>query len=852
MKPIQTFTIEPSLPDNLKRLKEIAYNLFWTWHPESIRLFHRIDPELWEGTGHNPVLMLGLVGQQRLESLSADDGFVSQLDRIWNALQGHVNNKSTWFDKLGGTPEGFSIAYYSAEFGVSDALPVYSGGLGVLAGDHMKSSSELGLPLTGVGLLYQNGYFRQYLNIDGWQQESYPVNDFYNLPVTPVRREDASPLTVSVEFPGRDVHAQVWKAQIGRNPIYMLDTNLPQNAPADRSITGELYGGDTEMRIKQEMILGIGGTRALKALGIAPTVYHMNEGHSAFLGLERIRGLMDERGLNLAEAKKIVAASTVFTTHTPVPAGIDRFTSAMIEKYIKPFYERLGFTLGEFMAMGQAPGAKKDAPLNMAILAIHLAAHRNGVSKLHGVVARRMWKYVWPGIPESEIPIDSVTNGIHYHSWVSRDMADLYDRYLGPKWLEDPSDTEIWRRVDKIPAEELWRTHGRRRERLVAFARRRMKQSLSRRGASPAEVERAEEMLNPHALTIGFARRFATYKRAALILRDPERLARILNNPVQPVQLIFAGKAHPRDAGGKEINRRIVHLSRREEFRDKIVFIEDYDINVARYMVQGVDLWLNTPRRLEEASGTSGMKVSANGGLNLSIPDGWWDEAYTPEVGWAIGNGELYDDTEYQDRVESEAIYDLLEKEIVVLFFDRRNSNLPRKWIAKMKQAMRSLCPVFNSNRMVGEYAQRFYFAAGNRYNELVEEDNRGAKMSAQWFENVNERWQGVKILAVTPESVESAAVGGCIDVSAEIDLGGLKPEDVDVEIYHGALDEKGMFAQGEAIQMNSAVRQKGGSHIFTGALPFVISGRHGYTVRVLPAGEKQAARHELALVHWA
>ncbi len=852
MKPIQTFTIEPTLPESLKRLKEIAYNLFWTWHPETISLFHRIDPDLWEGTGHNPALMLGLVGQERLEKLAVDDGFVAQLNRCWEDLHEHVYGDSNWYRRLAGVNPNLCIAYFSAEFGVSDCMPIYSGGLGVLAGDHIKASSELGLPLVGVGLLYQKGYFRQYLNIDGWQQESYPVNDFYNMPITMMCAEDGSPRTVSVEFPGRLVHARIWRMQVGRNPVYLLDTNIDRNALLDRGITAELYGGDIEMRIKQEIILGIGGVRALKALGVVPSVYHMNEGHSALMGLERVRMLMEEQGLRFAEARRIVSAGTVFTTHTPVPAGIDRFSPDMVKKYLKHYYDRLGLSDKEFLAIGQSPGARGNEPLNMAILAINLAAYRNGVSKLHGEVARKMWNYVWPGVPEKEIPIDSLTNGIHYHSWISHDMTDLYDRYLGPQWLKDPSDIDIWRRVEQIPAEELWRTHGRRRERLVAFIRNRLSRCMARRGGTPAEIEIAEEALNPRALTIGFARRFATYKRAALILRDPARLARILNNSEKPVQIIFAGKAHPRDAGGKELIRRIVHMGRRPEFRDKLVFVEDYDINVARYMVQGVDLWLNTPRRLEEASGTSGMKAAANGGLNISILDGWWNEAYAQEVGWAIGHGEVYDDIEYQDRVESESIYDLLEKEIVPLFYDRGRSGLPRKWVSKMKHAMRALCPVFNSNRMVHEYAQRFYFPAAHRHDGMIENDNRCAVVNAQWVENVTDRWDKVKILSVKPEAIQDATVGGKIDIVADIDLDGLTAEDVDVEIFHGKLDENGNICDGEVIQMHRSEKLENGVHRFTGVFPFTASGRHGYTVRVLPASEQQATRYEVPLVRWA
>ncbi|MEJ2738084.1 MAG: alpha-glucan family phosphorylase, partial [Anaerolineae bacterium] len=644
MKPIHTFLAVPSLPAPLEPLRELASNLRWAWNHETIELFRRLDSDLWETTGHNPLLMLGTIDQGTLEAAASDEGFLAQLARIDLELEVYKDGASTWFQRAHGPVQAPLVAYFSAEFGVTECLSIFAGGLGVLAGDHLKSASDLGVPLIGVGLLYQQGYFRQYLNEAGWQQEAYEDNDFHNLPLTLQRRPDGTPVTVEIPHPGRKVIAQVWRAQVGRVPLYLLDTNIPGNRPQDRDITDQLYGGDREMRIKQEMVLGIGGYRALEALGLEPTVYHMNEGHSAFLALERIRRLMETRGLPLADAREAASAGLVFTTHTPVKAGHDYFSPDLMNRYFADYARALGLSRQDFLALGRRNPANDGEEFCMTILALRLAAYSNGVSRLHGQVSRRMWQGLWPGVPEDEIPIGHVTNGVHFQSWISREMKELYDRYLGPRWREELADQTVWQQADHIAAEELWRTHERRRERLVAFCRRRLRDQLRRRGAPQAAIEAADEVLDPEALTIGFARRFATYKRATLLLSDRERLARILNDPDRPVQIIFAGKAHPRDDAGKELIRQIVELARQEAFRRRLVFLEDYDMAVARYLVQGVDVWLNTPLRLQEASGTSGMKATANGVLNLSVLDGWWDEAYRPEVGWAIGRKETYPD----------------------------------------------------------------------------------------------------------------------------------------------------------------------------------------------------------------
>ncbi len=853
MRPLYTFTVKPSLPPELSRLRELAHNLIWSWDHEIIALFRRLDSDLWEETQHNPVLMLGQVKQERYLELAADDSFINQLERAAQRFNDYLT-RTAWYERhyQDGRPDPL-VAYFSAEFGITESLQIYSGGLGILAGDHLKSASDLGVPLVGVGLLYQQGYFVQYLNADGWQQESYPENDFYNLPVTLERDEKGHPRLIAVPYPGRDVYAQVWRADVGRVRLYLLDTNIEQNSREDQDITDQLYGGDLEMRLKQEIMLGIGGVRALRAVGLGPTVYHMNEGHSAFLALERIRMLMEELGLSFDEAKELARAGALFTTHTPVPAGIDRFPSELIGRYFGDYYRQMGLSHEEFMALGRQNPNDPYEPFCMAILALRLAAHANGVSKLHGHVSRKMWQGVWPGVPVEEVPIGSVTNGIHQPSWISRDMTGLYERYLGPRWRETPADAELWSRVERIPGPELWNTHERRRERLVAFVRRRLREQLQRRGAPEAELLAAEEALNPEALTIGFARRFATYKRATLLFHDPDRLIRILTDRDRPVQIIFAGKAHPRDNPGKELIRQIVHMARREELRSRIVFLENYDMNIARYLLQGADVWLNTPIRPREASGTSGMKAAANGVLNVSILDGWWDEAYTPEIGWAIGHGEVYQDRNYQDHVESNALYDLLEKEIVPLFYERGSDGLPRGWIAKMKASMKAICPIFNTHRMLQEYTEKYYIPAYERYMRLSADGLAPLKAFNAWKARVRQLWPQVQIRHVESDIPTETQVGRSNTIRADVYLGELTPQDVQVELYYGAVNPAGEIIDPHIVEMSSvgATGDEQGLYTFVGHVTCESSGLHGFTVRVAPRHPEQVNPFEMGLITW-
>jgi starch phosphorylase len=826
-------------------------NLAWTWDHEAIDLFRRLDPKqlLWERCYASPIKMLGLVSQERLVELTTDEGFLASLDRVGARLTSYLE-RPTWFDQAY-PKHGLCVAYFCAEFGIVEGLRLYSGGLGILAGDHLKSASDLGIPLVAVGLMYRRGYFRQYLNADGWQQEQYPEADYYNLPITLERRSDGVPVTVAVEFPGRKVQAQVWRAQVGRVPLYLLDTDLEANGPEDRAITGDLYGGDRDMRMRQEILLGVGGIRALDALGIEPTVCHLNEGHSAFLTLERIRRVMVRHKVSFAAAGEVVAASNVFTTHTPVPAGIDVFTPDLMDRYFGPYYRQLGLSPDAFLGLGRQNPADPNEPFSMAVLAIRLSGATNGVSALHGRVSRRMWSGLWPGVPVDDLPITSITNGVHVRGWLSHDMAGLFDSYLGPRWISHPADHSIWDRVEQIPDAELWRTHERRRERLVAFARRRLRMQLEQRGAPPAEREQAEEVLDPKALTIGFARRFATYKRATLLFRDLERLARILGDPQRPVQIIYAGKAHPADQEGKDFIRQVVHFARRPEFRQRIVFLEDYDIKVGRYLYQGVDVWLNTPRRPLEASGTSGMKATVNGAINISVLDGWWDEAYDGTNGWAVGRGEEYDDPSYHDQVESQAIYQMLENEVVPMFYTRGRDGLPREWVRRMKSAMRTVCPIYSAWRMVKEYTERLYLPAGQRWEVLGANSLERAQALAAWKERLRANWKGVAVQSVETEMVAALEAGTTRSVRAEITLGALAPKDVSVVLYAGPLSGEGEITSATVSEMKVEGSPRSGAYIYSGTLQGQTTGLHGFRVRILPAHEDLWSPLHMNCITW-
>jgi starch phosphorylase len=849
---LRTYQVFPDIPATLSPLAELARNLWWVWHPEAVELFRRLNPPLWDEVYHNPVKLLGSLAQETLMNASRDEDFLAHMNRVYEAFKLHLSQQG-WFAQNHPETAKMQIAYFSAEFGLHESLPIYSGGLGILAGDHLKSASEIGLPLLAVGLLYRNGYFRQYLSADGWQQEAYPELDFYNLPIEPMRYTDGSAVQIRVDMPDNAVFCKVWKASVGRVPLYLLDTNVAENSPADRDITSRLYGGGSEMRIKQEIVLGIGGVRALEALNISPNVFHMNEGHSAFLALERIRVLIEaNNALTFDEVRQQVMGTNCFTTHTPVPAGIDFFSPDLMLKYFKSFIPSLKLDDEGFLALGREDVSNKKQGFSMAVLAIRLADHYNGVSELHGEVSRKMWHNLWPAVPVAEVPIRHVTNGIHMRTWLSPEVIAVLDRYLGNAWINDPTDHSVWDRVSQIPDEELWRAHQRGRERLVNWVRPTLKEQLLRRGGSYDDVQIADEVFDPEALTIGFARRFATYKRGALLLRDPARLRKMLEDNKRPIQFVFAGKAHPADHEGKELIKAIVSFARDSSIRRRFLFIENYDMNVARYLVQGVDVWLNTPRRPYEASGTSGMKAAVNGVLNCSVLDGWWVEGYSADVGWAIGRGEIYPDANYQDQLESQALYDILEKQIIPLFYDRSGAgNYPREWIARMKNCMRKLAPAFNTNRMVRDYAEHFYVPAMSRGLELGQDGLKRAVALAHAKDMYHAKWGTIKIVGVHTSGNGHYKVGDKVQIEALLDLPEIEPEKLAVQLYAGSVSSSGEIEQPQVLNMQHTRQMAPGRHLFTGTIECRSSGRQGFALRVVPGYEDLATPFEPGLITW-
>ncbi len=846
MKSKQEFKVIPRIPEQLEPLKRMAYNVIFSWQSGIRDLFQRIDPKMWEDSGHNPVAFMGQVSQERLDSLVCDIGFMSQLEEAANRFDQYMQSGKI------GDPQA-CVAYFSAEFGLTTCVPIYSGGLGMLAGDHLKSASDLGIPLVGMGLLYQEGYFAQYLNNDGWQMERYPANDFDNMPVTRVTGADGKQIKVYVDFKGQPVAVAVWCVQVGRVPLYLLDTDLNENPPDIRGTTAQLYGGDKETRIRQEIVLGIGGVRALKAIGLTPTAIHMNEGHSAFSALERINLLRKDHNLSFDAAREVVQASTIFTTHTPVPAGNDTFDPELARAYFEEYSKELGINWRVLLGYGRINPRDEGEAFGVTPLSLRLSSHANGVSRLHGEVSRHMWQNIWPKNPVEDTPIDYVTNGVHISSWASREVARLYDRYLGSDWNEDPDPTHIWQQVKQIPLSELWRAHENCRARLVAFTRRALLQQLKNQGASTDVLRKSMEVLSPDNLTIGFARRFATYKRATLLFRDPDRLAQIINNPARPIQIIIAGKAHPQDNEGKAFIKEIIHLAREPRFQNRIVFLENYNMRMASLLVSGCDVWLNNPRRPLEACGTSGMKAVANGVLNLSVLDGWWDEGYAPEYGWAIGQGEIEPNHELQDETESRALYQLLEKQVAPLFYQRTSDNIPQLWCDMMRASIRDLVPRFSSHRMVSEYYHRFYEPSSKRFVNLTRDGFKAAVDQAAWRQKLMTGWNDLAINHISSTADEKTRlVGDEIEFTAEVRMGSLDPEDVTVEAYYGRLDHMGEFLDRNTLPLETESDLGDGVWRFRNKVACQDTGKFGYTVRITPSQKRLANPFVLGLICWA
>lgn len=853
MQPLHVFSVIPKLPPELESLWFVAYNYWFSWNHEIEQLFADIDPELWRASEHNPVWMLNHVSQERFDGLAEDKIYGERLRHQVEALHTYLASPSPYSieDVKPGSP---AIAYFSLEFGVSLSLPIYSGGLGILAGDHLKSASDLNVPLVGVGFAYAQGYFRQYMTPDGWQQERYPNYDFEQMSLQKATTPQGEAAKVHIKIGDRPLVAQIWRARVGRIDLYLLDTNIAENPPEFRQITSRLYGGNLEMRLWQEILLGIGGIQALRVIGLKPLAVHMNEGHSAFAAVERTRLLMQENGLPFEVAAELAAAGSIFTTHTPVPAGNDRFPPGLMQQYFEPYARGMGLAFKVFMALGREDPYNDNEDFCMTVLALRLSRYNNGVSQLHGKVSRNMWRRIWGQFPIEDVPIGAITNGVHAPTWVAPAMGRLYDRYLGSSWREETDTARAWKLAATIPDEEMWRTHERLRGRLIEFVRARLYAQMLAKGARSRELQQLENILNPDALTIGFARRFATYKRARLLTEDLEKLKRVISDSERPVQFIFAGKAHPHDQGGKQLIKELISLFRTEDLRDHMVFVEDYDMEIAAHLISGCDVWLNNPRRPLEACGTSGMKAMFNGVLQFSTLDGWWDEAWKDDnsLGWAIGKGEDYDDPDYQDAVELQTLYRVLEAEIIPDFYERGRSNLPLAWIKRMKDALSEFGPRFHSNRMVKDYMESSYIPACTVHHNLSQNDFAPARELSQWRMDIMTKWSVLKVTDVQSVRDDTLYVGQDVAVTARVFLSDIPSQYVKLELYSGKLGQDDSFIDRDLIPMQPEGVPVDGWQLYKGKLPASHAGRFGFTVRAMPVHPLLPTSHSLGLIRWA
>lgn len=852
MQSLQVFNVVPKLPESLQPLWKLARNYWFAWNCEAENLFAQIDPALWAESYHNPVWFINHLPQSTLEDIAAESLFKDRLNLICRELDAYCSRpKSNEYPVTPG--EDPLIAYFSLEFGITLCLPIYSGGLGILAGDHLKSASDLNVPLVGVGLAYGQGYFRQYMTPDGWQQERYPDYDFDQMPLSPAVTPDGKPAQMQIMVGDRALQFRIWEANVGRVRLFLLDTNMPENPPDFRQITMRLYGGNLEMRLWQEILLGIGGVKALKLLGLNAQIIHMNEGHSAFAGLERIRTLMQEHNLSFEAAMEVSGASSIFTTHTPVPAGNDRFPPDLMHRYFEPYARDMGLAFKVFLALGREVPTDDSEAFCMPVLALRLSRFNNGVSTLHGRVSRHMWQKVWSQLPVEDIPIGSITNGVHAPSWVAPAMGAMFDHYIG-NWREDGDTRRIWPMANNIPDSILWRVHEHLRNRLVDFVRMRLKKQLTDRGARAYEIIEAEEALNADALTIGFARRFATYKRATMLLQDQESLLRIIQNTSKPVQFIFAGKAHPQDQGGKQLMQELITLCRSKAYRMNMVFLEDYDMEVAAHMISGCDVWLNNPRRPLEACGTSGMKAMFNGVLQFSTLDGWWDEAWKPDnsLGWAIGKGEDYADPDYQDFVELKTLYKVLEHDIIPEFYDRGKAGMPRSWIAKMKRALVELGPRYHSNRMVHDYAQEAYIPAMHSRKALCENGYAPARELSEWRMNIMTHWSDVAIKDVKISKGDTVFVGDPLTVECTVHTAGIDLKYIHVTAYAGAVAQDQTFLSRKLYPLRPAGNTTDGWQRYVGTVEPEEAGHFGFTVQAMPVHPLLPNKLTLGLIRWA
>lgn len=844
-------TVVPQLPKELKKLTEIANNLWWSWNTEFLKIFKMIDPGLWERIDKNPTKFLKLVAQEKIEKAAKNEEILKLYDQVVGYYENYIYSKDTWFAKKYPNNKQDLIAYFSAEYGLDEILPIYSGGLGILSGDHLKSASDLGIPLVAVGLLYKNGYFNQKINGYGQQESEYNNIDLYNLPINPVKTADDQDMILEFPMLGNTLYLKVWKIQVGRVSLYLMDSDIDKNIEEFKNITMKLYGGDKEMRIRQEIVLGMAGVELLKQLGLKPTVYHMNEGHSSFLTLQLIKNTMKEKEVAFQIAKEIVTSQTAFTTHTPVPAGNDIFDLGLIDKYFAGMWDDFGISRDEFMKLGMKETVNLEPGFNMGILALRIAGKRNGVSKLHGAVSRELFSEVWPDIAANESPITYVTNGIHTCSWLAPNLKELYNQYLIPYWQDNIQDDNIWKKINTIPDEKLWNEHLKRKEKLMNLIKKNVTERYKRSGYSYEDINEVVNKLNPNALTIGFARRFATYKRATLLFRDIERLTQLLNQENRPVQLVFAGKAHPADVEGQNLIKQIHEISLMPQFKGKIFILENYNIGMARYLVSGVDVWLNNPRRPMEASGTSGEKASVNGVVNFSVLDGWWAEGYDTTNGWSIGTETEYDSYEIQDNSDSDSIYSTLENKIIPTYYKQNDKGYSKDWVKYMKNSIITTGGKYSTSRMLVDYMERIYMPLCDMYNKNFKNlDN--VNEFVKWKKSAKERWHEIEITQEDNVDNVKMNAGDIIEVKCKVRLPNFEPENVAVQVYYGQILDTGIVNNVCVTEMKKVDEDKEDNlYTYAAKIKLTTGGNFGYTFRVMPKNKMLLDSENMNLIKW-
>ena len=846
-------TVKSQLPKRIGKLYDISNNMWWSWNTEFLRLFKNLDIDLWEKCEKSPIKFLKLVSQDKLEKASKDDVFLKQYDKIVNDFENYMDSKSTYFSKKYPDNKDDLIAYFSAEYGLDETMPMYAGGLGILSGDHLKSASDMGIPLVAVGLLYKKGYFHQEIDGQGKQKTVYKDIDLSYLPLKPVKDKNGDDLIITLKMPLKKLSLKAWKVEVGRVNLYLLDSDFDENVEEYRDITTTLYGGDQERRIQQEMCLGMAGVSLLEKLGYNPSVYHMNEGHSAFLTLELIKNIIKTKEISFDLAKDIVTAKTVFTTHTPVPAGNDIFPIELVLKYFDKFWTKLGISKEKFLELGMKPNDKEKSTFNMGILALKIAGRKNGVSKLHGAVSRELFSDVWPTIPSNETPIDYVTNGVHTCSWLAPTIKDLYNEYLRPYWQDNIQDDEVWKDIYKIPNDKLWEIHMSRKEKVLKIVKESTTNRLRKANYSYEEIDKIVGGLDPNILTIGFARRFATYKRATLIFRDLERITKIFNEKNMPVQIIFAGKAHPQDTEGQELIKYIHELSLKPQFKGKVFILENYNIGMSRYLISGVDVWLNNPRRPLEASGTSGQKAAINGVINFSVLDGWWAEGYDQKNGWAIGTNAEYQSNEEQDEEDAKSLYYTLENKIIPLYYAKNEKGYSDKWLDIMKNCIVSNAGRFSTARMLQDYLQKLYIPLCNLGNKYFKDLNNVVEYE-EWKNKVAKQWKNLKLKqSISNYNDVTIDAGNPINVECYVELPNdlIKIENVEMQVYYGKITDDGVVEDVQIKTMELEKDREENKYKYTAKIELKSGGDYGYTFRAIPKNEMLLDWQNLNLIKW-